>query len=42
MQIAIISGSTLGGAEYVAERLADELGEQGFSCYLLAGPQLAR
>ena len=26
MQIAIISGSTLGGAEYVAERLADEIG----------------
>ncbi|STO92820.1 FMN-binding protein MioC [Haemophilus pittmaniae] len=41
MQIAIISGSTLGGAEYVAERLADELGEQGFSCDLLAGPQLS-
>ena len=29
--ITLISGSTLGGAEYVAEHLAEKLEEAGFS-----------
>lgn len=40
MTINIISGSTLGGAEYVAEHLADVLETQGFSTALLHGPAL--
>lgn len=38
MNICILSGSTLGGAEYVAEHLADVLKTQGFSTALFHGP----
>ena len=36
--ITLISGSTLGGAEYVAEHLAEKLEEAGFSPPTLPGP----
>ncbi|MTH47793.1 FMN-binding protein MioC [Intestinirhabdus alba] len=38
--ITLISGSTLGGAEYVAEHLAEKLEEAGFSTATLHGPRL--
>jgi MioC protein len=38
--ITLISGSTLGGAEYVAEHLAEKLDEAGFSTETLHGPLL--
>lgn len=38
--ITLISGSTLGSAEYVAEHLADKLEEAGFSTETLHGPTL--
>ncbi|MGL4487211.1 MAG: FMN-binding protein MioC [Yersinia sp. (in: enterobacteria)] len=38
--ITLISGSTLGSAEYVAEHLADKLEEAGFSTETLHGPEL--
>lgn len=39
--ITLISGSTLGSAEYVAEHLAEKLNEQGFSTDVFHGPDLA-
>ncbi|MRS16621.1 FMN-binding protein MioC [Enterobacteriaceae bacterium RIT691] len=36
--ITLISGSTLGGAEYVAEHLAEKLEEAGFVTETLHGP----
>lgn len=39
-QITLISGSTLGSAEYVAEHLEQLLQEQGFSTQLFHGPEL--
>lgn len=41
MNICILSGSTLGGAEYVAEHLNDVLETQGFSTALFHGPDLS-
>ncbi|CNE31619.1 FMN-binding protein MioC [Yersinia nurmii] len=38
--ITLISGSTLGSAEYVAEHLAEKLEEAGFSTEILHGPEL--
>ena len=38
--ITLISGSTLGSAEYVAEHLAELLEQQGFSTDVQHGPQL--
>ncbi|EBM4473466.1 FMN-binding protein MioC [Salmonella enterica] len=38
--ITLISGSTLGGAEYVAEHLAEKLEAAGFSTETLHGPRL--
>lgn len=38
--IILISGSTLGSAEYVAEHLAEKLEEQGYSTEILHGPEL--
>lgn len=38
--ITLISGSTLGSAEYVAEHLADKLEEACFSTETLHGPEL--
>ncbi|UBM40889.1 FMN-binding protein MioC [Hafnia paralvei] len=38
--ITLISGSTLGSAEYVAEHLAEKLEEQGYSTETLHGPEL--
>lgn len=38
--VTLISGSTLGSAEYVAEHLADKLEEAGFSTETLHGPAL--
>ena len=38
--ITLISGSTLGSAEYVAEHLEEKLQEAGFSTQLLHGPEL--
>lgn len=38
--ITLISGSTLGSAEYVAEHLAEKLEEVGHSTTTLHGPQL--
>ncbi len=38
--ITLISGSTLGSAEYVAEHLAEKLEEAGFSTDTQHGPQL--
>lgn len=38
--ITLISGSTLGSAEYVAEHLAEKLEEQGCSTEILHGPEL--
>ena len=40
MNIYIISGSTLGGAEYVAEHLEEVLKTQDFSTALFHGPEL--
>lgn len=39
--ITLISGSTLGSAEYVAEHLAEKLEEAGFTTETLHGPTLA-
>ncbi|WP_373099761.1 MULTISPECIES: FMN-binding protein MioC [Pasteurellaceae] len=39
-KICIISGSTLGGAEYVAEHLNDVLQQQGFITQLIHGAYL--
>jgi Flavodoxins len=36
--ITLISGSTLGGAEYVAEHLAEQLEDAGFTTATLHGP----
>lgn len=38
--ITLITGSTLGSAEYVAELLTEKLEEAGFSTELLHGPEL--
>ncbi|WP_182074403.1 MULTISPECIES: FMN-binding protein MioC [unclassified Serratia (in: enterobacteria)] len=38
--ITLISGSTLGSAEYVAEHLAEKLEDTGFSTEMLHGPEL--
>ncbi|WP_413721764.1 FMN-binding protein MioC [Sodalis sp. RH23] len=38
--ITIVSGSTLGSAEYVAEHLAGILENQGFTATVLHGPEL--
>jgi len=38
--VTLISGSTLGSAEYVAEHLAEKLEDAGFSTELLHGPEL--
>ena len=38
--ITLISGSTLGSAEYVAEHLAEKLDDAGFSSEILHGPVL--
>lgn len=38
--VTLISGSTLGSAEYVAEHLAGKLEEAGFSTEMLHGPEL--
>ncbi|WP_380182646.1 FMN-binding protein MioC [Kalamiella sp. sgz302252] len=38
--VTLISGSTLGSAEYVAELLAEKLEEASFSTELLHGPEL--
>lgn len=38
--ITLISGSTLGSAEYVAEHLAEQLEVAGFSTEILHGPEL--
>lgn len=38
--ITLISGSTLGGAEYVAEHLAEKLEDAGFTTETLHGPLL--
>ncbi len=39
-EITLISGSTLGSAEYVAEHLAEKLDDAGFSSEILHGPML--
>ncbi|WP_127959882.1 FMN-binding protein MioC [Serratia microhaemolytica] len=39
-EITVISGSTLGTAEYVAEQLAEELENAGFSTSLIEGAEL--
>ena len=39
-EITLISGSTLGSAEYVAEHLAEKLDDGGFSSEILHGPML--
>ena len=39
-EVTLISGSTLGSAEYVAEHLAEKLEEAGFSTETLHGPEL--
>ncbi|MCU5772376.1 FMN-binding protein MioC [Erwiniaceae bacterium BAC15a-03b] len=38
--ITLISGSTLGSAEYVAEHLAEKLEDAGFTTETLHGPEL--
>ncbi|MBU9846473.1 FMN-binding protein MioC [Rahnella ecdela] len=38
--ITLISGSTLGSAEYVAEHVAEKLEEAGFSTQMFHGPEL--
>lgn len=38
--ITLISGSTLGSAEYVAEHLAEQLEAAGFTTEMLHGPEL--
>lgn len=40
-QVTLISGSTLGSAEYVAEHLAQKLEDEGFSTQTLHGPLLS-
>lgn len=40
VDITLISGSTLGSAEYVAEHLAEQLKTTGFSTKVLHGPEL--
>lgn len=40
VDITLISGSTLGSAEYVAEHLAEQLETTGFSTTILHGPEL--
>jgi MioC protein len=40
VDITLISGSTLGGAEYVAEHLAEQLETAGFLTTMLHGPEL--
>lgn len=40
VDVTLISGSTLGSAEYVAEHLAEKLEEAGFSTEMLHGPAL--
>ncbi|MGL4457720.1 MAG: FMN-binding protein MioC, partial [Plesiomonas shigelloides] len=37
--ISLITGSTLGGAEYVAEHLESLLQQQGYATEVLHGPQ---
>jgi len=37
--VTIISGSTLGSAEYVAEHIAGMLEQQGFTTEVLHGPE---
>ena len=39
-EITLISGSTLGSAEYVSEHLAEKLDDAGFSSEMLHGPML--
>ncbi|MFD1804785.1 FMN-binding protein MioC [Pasteurella oralis] len=39
-QICLITGSTLGGAEYVAEHIAEVLQQQGYPIHLEHGPNL--
>ncbi|MCX8958461.1 FMN-binding protein MioC [Erwinia psidii] len=39
--VTLITGSTLGSAEYVAEMLAEKLEEAGFSTEVLHGPELS-
>ncbi|MGL4919559.1 MAG: flavodoxin domain-containing protein, partial [Plesiomonas shigelloides] len=39
--ISLITGSTLGGAEYVAEHLESLLQQQGYATEVLHGPQLS-
>lgn len=39
-EVTLISGSTLGSAEYVAEHLAEKLDEAGFTTQTLHGPLL--
>ena len=39
-EVTLISGSTLGSAEYVAEHLAQKLDEAGFTTQTLHGPLL--
>ncbi|MFU9138139.1 FMN-binding protein MioC [Erwinia tasmaniensis] len=38
--VTLITGSTLGSAEYVAEHLAEKLEEEGISTEILHGPEL--
>ena len=38
--VTLISGSTLGSAEYVAEHVAEKLEEAGFSTQMFHGPEL--
>lgn len=40
MQITVLSGSTLGNAEDVAEALSEKLTEHGFTVHVLHGPVL--
>lgn len=39
--LCIITGSTLGGAEYVAEHIEDYLSKKDFNIHLFHGPNLA-
>ncbi|MCI7478827.1 FMN-binding protein MioC [[Pasteurella] aerogenes] len=39
-EVCIITGSTLGGAEYLAEHIEDLLQQQGFKTHLYHGPEL--
>ncbi|KAA8995146.1 FMN-binding protein MioC [Affinibrenneria salicis] len=40
VDITLISGSTLGSAEYVAEHIADQLETEGYAANVLHGPDL--